>query len=301
MVVLEKMRRKFYYTKLRNFIRYKGYKNDKDYILQQYKKRFGYDLNLINPVSFNEKNNWRKLYDRKEYYTDMVDKFKVKKIIKDKVGDNHTFKLLGCWKNAKEIDFETLPDKFVLKVNHAGGVIVCRDKNTFDYKIAIEELNNNLKLDYYLPNREWPYKDVKRKIIAEEYMGENLTDYKTYCFNGEPQYIFVWDNESRINGRKPNAFFCGAYDKEWNKSEIKIGYPSKNIVVPKPEQLNELLNITRKMSENLPFVRVDCYIINGKVYVGELTFFPWSGYMKFEDPKWDIMLGGLENLEKLDG
>ena len=150
--------------------------------------------------------------------------------------------------------------------------------------------------DYFPMSREWPYKNVERKIICEQYMGENLTDYKNYCFNGKMLYSFVWKNESRADGRKPEAFFCGAYDREWKKTGIDIDYPSRTDVIDKPDCYDEMVVIAEKMSAGIPFVRVDCYIINNHVYVGEMTFFPWGGFQKFKDEYWNDYLGQLEKL-----
>lgn len=275
----------------------KPYMSDKDYIVKMYEKKFGVRPNLECPTNFNEKNNWRKLYDRNPLYTSMVDKVEIKKIIKDRIGEKYTFRLIGNWERPEDIDVLTLPNKFVLKSNHAGGVIVCRDKNNFDKKKAVKELNKILKTDYSLYGREWPYKNVKRKVLCEEYMGEDLTDFKNYCFNGKLAYTFVWENESRVDGRKPEAYFCGAYDKEWKKSGIDIDYPSKNKIVEKPENYDEMVRVCETMSEGIPFVRVDCYIINNEIYVGEMTFFPWGGFMKFKDEKWNKALGEMEVLK----
>lgn len=283
-------------SRLSELVKYRPYMNDKKYIERQYKKRFGRELDLENPRDFNEKNCWRKLYDRQDIYTRMVDKYLVKKIIEEKVGENHTFPLLGVWNNPKDINLNKLPDQFVLKANHAGGIIVCRNKKSFDLKAAIKELSSTLKIDYASHSREWPYKNVKRKIIAEKYMGENLTDYKVYCFNGKMEYTFVWENKSRIDGHKPTAYFCGAYDRTWNRSGIEIEYPSLNKVISKPDCFDEMKNIVEIMSKGIPFVRIDCYIINNCVYVGEMTFFPWSGYMKFKEEIWNKKLGDLEEL-----
>ncbi len=284
--------------KIRVILLYKPYIDDRRYIEKEYSDRLGKKPDLDNPKSFNEKNNWRKLYDRNPIYTSMVDKYMIKQVIKDKCGEGHSFPLLGVWDDARQIDFASLPEKFVLKANHAGGVIVCRDKSSFDKEKAVKELRRQQAANYYWSNREWPYKNVERKIIAEAYMGENLTDYKNYCFNGKLQYTFVWSNESRADGRKPEAFFCGAYDRQWNRTELSIDYPTKNISYPKPECYEEMVSLAEKMSEGIPFVRVDCYCINGIPYVGEMTFFPWGGFMKFKDPKWDRQLGDLLKLDR---
>lgn len=281
------------------YFMYKGFWGDKRYLTYVYKKSFGVDLNLENPKTFNEKNNWRKLYDRKDIYTDMVDKYKMKSVVNERCGEGHTFKTLGVWNNPNDIDFDELPDKFVLKANHAGGVIVCRDKSTFDTEKAIKELKQMLKLNYYIMSREWPYKNVERKIIAEEYMGENLIDYKNYCFNGKLVYTLVWKNISREDGRKPYAHFCGAYDNNWKKTNMEIDYPTFDEIIEKPDCYDLMKVVAEKMSSGIPFVRTDCYIINDHVYVGEMTFFPWGGFMKFKDEEWNEKLGDLQELPKL--
>ena len=278
------------------FFHEKPWMSDRRYIEKLYYKRFGVKPDLDNPKTFNEKNNWRKLHDRRDIYTQMVDKYRAKEFIAERCGEGHTARLLGVWDDPADIDYDTLPDKFALKPNHAGGVIVCRDKTNFDREKAVKELKSALKVNYYLGSREWPYKNVPRKVIAEEYMGENLTDYKNYCFNGKLQYTFVWSNESRADGRKPQAYFCGAYDRAWKKSEIAIDYPTKDIEYPCPDCYEQMVEIAEKLSKDIPFVRVDCYCIKGHVYIGEMTFFPWGGFMKFKDRTWDEKLGELEKL-----
>lgn len=286
----------FMKSKLIYNIRYCPRMNDEKYIRRMYKKRFGVYPDLVNPKTFNEKNNWRKLHDRQAGYTDMVDKYQLKKIVLQLCGEGHTIPLLGVWDNPEEINFELLPEKFVLKPNHAGGVIVCREKALFNRAEAVAELKQSLNLDYFSMSREWPYKNVKRKIICEQYIGENLVDYKNYCFNGKLMYTFVWKNKSREDGRKPEPFFVGAFDREWNRTDIEIDYPSLEEDCEKPACYEELVTVAEKMSAEIPFVRVDCYIINNKVYVGEMTFFPWGGFMKFKDEKWNRRLGELERL-----
>ena len=269
---------------------------DEIYISELFSHKLGYTLNLVTPKTFNEKNNWRKLNDRCEIYTQMVDKYRLKSIVEERCGSGYTIPLLGVWNDPLDIDFDALPDRFVLKPTHSGGVIVCRNKQLFDRKGAIKELKNALKENYYWASREWPYKNVPRKVIAEEYMGENLTDYKNYCFNGKLQYTFVWSNESRVDGHKPQAFFCGAYNRSWKKSEIAIDYPTKDTEYPRPDSYEQMVEIAEKLSKDIPFVRVDCYCVDGQVYVGEMTFFPWGGFMKFKDKIWDDKLGELEML-----
>lgn len=270
--------------------------DDRKYIVRKYKETFGIAPNLDKPVNFNEKNNWRKLYDRKPVYTRMVDKYQGKLLVREKTGEGNTFPLLGVWDRPEDIDFNLLPEKFVLKANHAGGIIVCRDKKTFDRDKAVEELKKQMKTDYSVRFREWAYRDVERKVICEQYMGENLTDYKNYCFNGKLLYTFVWENQSQADGTKPVATFCGAYDRDWKRSDIELGYPSSDKTIRKPESYDEMVSLAEKVAEDTLFVRVDCYNINGKAYIGEMTMYPWAGLMRFKDEKWNNRFGELEKL-----
>lgn len=277
-------------------LRYKFYMGDLKYLKLTYKKKFGKELNLENPKSFNEKNNWRKLYDRCPEYSVMADKYKMKAYVEEKCGKGHTIPLLDVWSKTEDICIDNLPDQFVLKPNHAGGVIVCKNKASFDIVKAKKELRNSLKKDYSLSSREWPYKDIERKVICEEYIDDNLIEYKNYCFNGKMLYTFVWENESRKDGRKPKPYFCGAYDRTWQNIGIEIKYPSIDKDMSCPECYEEMIDIAEKLSKEIPFVRVDCYVINGRVYVGEMTFFPWGGFMQFKDENWDFKLGELEDI-----
>ncbi len=273
------------------------FKNDKRYIGICYWLHFKRFMDWDNPCGFNEKNNWRKLYDRKQIYTDMVDKRKAKDYIASRLGEGHSFKLLYYWKNPDDIDINALPDQFVLKCNHSGGVIICRDKKNFDWEEAKALLKEGLEVDYYMLYREWPYKNVERCVVCEEYMGERLTDYKVYCFNGKPQYVFVWTNKPKEDGSKPMAFFSGAYTMDWVKDEtIRIGYLLDDTEYERPGCLEEMLRYAGKIAAGTIFLRVDCYVVDNKPYIGEMTFFPWAGFMKFEDESVNLKLGRLERL-----
>ncbi len=269
--------------------------NDRDYIMRKYKQELGVYPDLEHPKNFNEKNNWRKLNDRKDIYTLMVDKFRVKEIIEKRVGAKYMFKLLGHWDRPEDINFDSLPAKFVLKPNHSGGVLICRDKATFDRKRAIKLLKKALTRNFFILSREWPYKNVKHCIIAEEYMGEGLVDYKNYVFNGKVLYTFVWKNIPSGDG-KPKAHICGVYDRNWQRTDIEIDYPSMDIEIAKPKCYDEMVRVAEAMAKDTIFVRCDCYIIEDHPYVGEMTFFPWGGFQRFKDEKWNIYLGLLEEL-----
>ena len=293
---------RFEKSKLFFALRYRPWMSDEKYLKRMHKKHFGRELNLDSPCSFNEKNNWRKLHDRKPLYTRMVDKHQLKEVVRERCGEGYTIPSLGTWKHANDIPFDSLPDRYVLKANHAGGVIICRNNASFDRKKAKKELTESLRSDYYIRSREWPYKNVPRCILAEEYVGENLVDYKNYCFNGNLLYTLVWKNVSRADGRKPTAHFCGSYDRNWVKTDMELDYPSMpDAQIEKPEGYDEMVRIAEILSKEIPFVRVDCYILNGRVYVGEMTFFPWGGFQKFKDERWNLRLGELQKLPDLGG
>lgn len=300
--VLKKVQRRLLALPFVQKINAKAYVPDKKYVMKEYEEQFGKPMDMKHPKTFNEKNNWRKIYDRKPIYTSMADKYLLKGIIAERVGSQYAIPLLGAWDTPEEIDWNSLPDQFVLKCNHeSGSVVVCRNLQDFDRQRAVAALNKKLKTNYYHKHREWPYKNVRRKILAEEFLGDNLISYNNYCFNGKIQYTIVWKNHSRRDGFKPTIFFCGAYDRQWKRSEIELDYPSEGIEVEKPIYYEEMIHVAEKMSaKEIPFVRVDCYIIKNRVYIGEVTFFPWGGFQKFKDEKWDRMLGDMEKLPGID-
>lgn len=285
-----------YRTRFIQFLVFSGWESDARYIRRTYRDHFGLLPDLENPRNFNEKNNWRKLHDRKAVYTRMVDKYLFKLLVKERVGEEYTFPLLGHWDRPEDIDFDRLPEQFVLKPNHSGGVLICRDKKTFDQKRAIRLLKKAMKVNYFIHSREWPYKDVKRCVIAEAYMGENLCDFKNYCFNGKLLYTLVWKNVPHGDG-KPKASFCGMYDRDWKKTDMELCYPSiPSAVIEKPLCYDEMVRVAETMAKDTIFVRCDFFIINGRPYMGEMTFFPWGGFQQFKDEKWNRHLGDLEQL-----
>ena len=266
--------------------------SDKKYLELRYKTHFRENLSLQSSHMFNAKLQWLKLNDRKPEYTTMVDKYKVREYISKLIGEQYLIPLLGVWDNPDEIDFDALPEKFVLKCNHNSGLgmCICKDKNSLDINKVKKELRRGLKQDYYLTGREWPYKNVKRKIIAEQFMKSDeggLTDYKVHCFNGVPKLILVCKDRFTKTGLTEDFF-----DVEWNHLDVKR--PKQNnssTPIAKPDELDEILKLSAKLSKNIPFLRTDFYIIEGKVYFSELTFYPASGFEKFEPEKWDEILG----------
>lgn len=266
---------------------------DRIYLQLMFRLMLGEKLNLKNPKTFNEKLQWLKLYNRKPEYTTMVDKYAVKEYVAKKIGTEYIIPTLGVWNKADDIDWEKLPNQFVLKTTHGGGgcdVIICKDKSTFDREAAIKKLNNSLKSDIYRIYREWPYKDVPKCIIAEKFMTEtgsgDLKDYKFFCFNGKVKVLKI--DFDRFVEHKANY-----YDKTFKLlpfGEV-VCPPDYNVVIEKPENFEKMLQLVEILSKNIPFARVDLYNSNGKIYFGEITFFPASGFGEFIPEYWDEKLG----------
>lgn len=264
---------------------------DEFYLKCLYRGRIGKKLNLENPKTFNEKLQWLKMYNHRPEYTMMVDKYLVRDYIARKLGEEYLIPLLGVWDNPEEIDFDILPNQFVLKCNHNSGLgmCICKDKSSLDVNDVRKKLKDGLNQDYYLFNREWPYKDVTRKIICEQYMDDGsgeLKDYKFMCFNGEVKCSFVCSDRFSEEGLKVTF-----YDTNWNMMPFERHYPRASKPIEKPKSYDEMIQMARILSENIPFVRVDFYEINGRPYFGELTFFPGSGNEEFSPEEWDTTLG----------
>lgn len=266
--------------------------SDQEYLKKAFKLNMGKELNLENPQTFNEKLQWLKLYNRKPEYTVMVDKYAVKKYVADKIGEEYIIPTLGVWDKFEDIDFDVLPDQFVLKCTHdSGGLVICRDKKQLDLKKAKDKIEKSLKRDFYLTTREYPYKDVPRKIIAEKYMvdesGTELKDYKFFCFNGKVKLLFVAKDRMKEGEETKFDFF----DENFNHLPFTNGHPNSEPPYYKPENFEKMKELAEKLSTGIPHLRVDFYNINGKIYFGELTFFHWSGMVPFKPEEWDYKLG----------
>lgn len=271
--------------------------SDKQFLKKLYKAKLGENLDLRNPLTFTEKMNWLKLYDRRPEYTLMADKYAVREYIAGKIGEEYLVPLLGVWDNADDIDFSLLPEKFVLKCNHNSDVVICTDKSTINEKEVKDKLNKQLKDNYYLHKREWPYKNIPRKIICEKYMentnGEELFDYKLFCFNGEVKLIQL--NSGRFSG----DFRADHYDINWKHTDLVIGkYPMRGDIFSKPPCFEEMVDIASKLSLGIPHLRVDFNYWDNKLYFGELTFFESAGFMKMSPESWDELLGSWIELPK---
>ena len=259
-------------------------------------------LNLKNPQTMNEKLQWLKLHDRQPKYTNMVDKYMVREYIKDILGEEYLIPLLGVWDSPDEIDFDALPDRFVLKCNHnsGGGMCICKDKSKLDIPKVKEGLRRGLAQDYYLRVREWPYKNVKRRIIAEKYMtdapgSKDFTDYKFFCFNGHVDSVMCC--YERSSGNTKFYFFDRNWElKRYNKRGIEA---PEGFTMPKPENMDKMFEIAEKLSADVgaPFLRVDLYNSCGQIYFGELTFFPDSGFDANVLPKTDLYWGNMIDLK----
>lgn len=283
---------------LKIFIRFFNWLPDKQYLKIRFNLQMGYKLNLENPSTFQEKLQWLKLYDYKKEYTTLVDKKAVKKYVAGIIGDNYIIPTLGEWDNFESINFSQLPEKFVLKTTHGGGgggVVICTDKTNFDYDKSKRILNESLENSIYQRCKEKPYKNVPRKIIAEKYINSSsgdLYDYKFFCFDGKPKFFKI--DFSRFIDHHANY-----YNLNWNllpfgESDLKTD-PLFNPI--KPENFSEMVEIAKKLSEGFKFIRVDLYNVNGKIYFGELTFYPASGFGPFSSHEWDIKIGNMLNLQ----
>lgn len=264
--------------------------SDEAFLKIKFKMLMGYKLNLNEPKTFNEKLQWLKLHDRNPEYTMLVDKYEVKKYVAEKVGAKYIIPTLGVWDRAEDIDFDSLPEQFVLKCTHdSGSVIICRDKQHFSRNAAISKLHKALQKNLYYYGREWPYKNVKPRIIAEKYMedesGYELKDYKVFTFNGEPKIIQV--DFGRYNGRHCRNF----YNLNWKYMDMEILYPADaSVKIERPQKLDEMLQLSRKLATG-PHVRIDLYSIRNRIYFGEMTFYHGNGFEEFRPFEWDLKFG----------
>lgn len=277
-----------------------GFIPTKLWISWRFKQRVGYKMDWKNPKTFNQKLQWLKVYDRKPIYTTMVDKYEAKKYVADIIGDEYIIPTLGVWNDFDDIDFDTLPDQFVLKCTHdSGGLVIVRDKAKFDKEAARKKLKSALKKNPYTVDREWPYKNVKPRIIAEKYMEDTTTqelrDYKIFTFDGVAKALFVATDRSSETEETKFDFF----DMEYRHLDIRNGHPNAAVPPAKPETFEEMKELAQKLSQNIPHLRVDFYEVDGKAYFGELTFSHWSGMTPFEPEKWDKTFGSWIKLPEI--
>lgn len=267
--------------------------SDKTNISWMYYASFGRCLNLKTPTTFNEKIQWLKLYDRNPLYTLLVDKSAVKEYVGEKIGTQYVIPSYGVWDHFDDINFDLLPNQFVLKTTHDGGgdgVIICTNKEELNTDDARQRINKSLKRDVYKNLREWPYKNVPHRILAEQLLlndGQPIQDYKIHCFNGEPKFILVCKDRYESSGLTEDFFDCG-----WNHIPVRRPkHPNSNTPVEVPEELGQMLDLSRQLSVGIPFVRTDFYLVNHKIFFGEMTFYPTSGYTAFVPDEYDTIIG----------
>lgn len=265
----------------------------------RYLRKMGKWLDLDNPVTFNEKLQWLKAYDHNPLYTSIVDKQEVKKIIADKIGSEYIIPTLAVYERPEDIDWEKLPERFVLKCTHdSGGVVVCKEKDQLDRKKALKKLSKHYKRNYYYNKREWPYKNIKPRIIAEAYMEDRdgsgeLKDYKFFCFDGVPKMLFVASDRHKKTETKFDFF-----DMDFKHLPIINGHPNSDVPPQKPASFEQMKKLAAELSAGFPHVRVDLYEIEGKIYFGEMTLYHYSGTVPFEPEIWDTTMGEWLKLPK---
>lgn len=272
--------------------------SDKLFLKLQYRANVGKKLNLAQPHTFNEKLQWLKLNNRDALFTEMVDKYAVRKFVAEKIGEDYLVPLIGVWDNANQIDFESLPHQFVLKCNHdSGSVIICKNKDQLNKDEIIAKLNQKLECDMFYWSREWPYKNIEKKIICEKYMKdqhfETLNVFKIFNFNNGEQIIQVIQND------KTPEESIDYFDPNWNRLELRQNFPNSIVPLSKPKTLNTMLVLAEKLSEGFPFLRTDFYEIDGRIYFSEFTFFSDAGMGKFTPEEWDNELGKRIDITKI--
>lgn len=267
---------------------------DRVYISMKFRKNVGTWPNLRNPKTFNEKLQWLKLHDTDPVFTDMVDKYAVKKIITDKIGGQYVIPAYGVWDSFDEIDFDQLPDRFVLKTTHdCGGVVIC-DKENLDRAAVKSFLERHQKMNYFYEAREKPYKNARPKILAEAFAGEpgsTLVVYKVLCFHGEPRIIQV------IQDDKTKKETIDYFDAQWNLMPFRQNYPNSPEHMPRPQKLEQMLALSKALSQDRPFIRVDWYEVAGELKFSEYTFYSDAGWAAFHPACWDEKLGSWIHLQ----
>lgn len=264
--------------------------SDKMFLRMYFWCNLGYKLNLKSPRTFNEKLNWLKIYNKHPEYSKLVDKKEAKEYTASIVGDKYIIPTLAVYDKVEDIDFEKLPKQFVLKCTHdSGGVVVCKDKSILDKGAAIRKLKKGLRSNFFTITREYPYNNVKPRIIAEQYMEDEtgeLRDYKFFCFNGEPKYMLL------VSGRQAGNKRFDYFDLNWNHLPVHdVGCPGAERLPAKPDNFEEMIFIAKKLSKGMTHVRVDLYNINCKIFFGELTFFDGSGLSVYDPREWDFKFG----------
>ncbi|MBQ8880916.1 MAG: glycosyl transferase [Oscillospiraceae bacterium] len=258
------------------------------YLKLLYRIKTGRKLHLKRPKTYSEKINWLKVYDRNPLYTRLVDKYEVRDYVEKKIGNQYLIPLLGVWDTFEEIDFAALPEKFVLKCTHDfGSVAIVEDKDSMNREEVRKMINDELKYNFYYRGREWAYKDVKPRVIAETFMSdgkERLTDYKFFCFGGKVKFMFI------ATGRGSDLRF-DFFSRDFQHLDVTNGVPNADVVPEKPRLYDKMIEIAEKLSEGIDNVRVDLYEIENKIYFSEMTFYHNGGMVAFDPYEADVQLG----------
>lgn len=280
--------------RLMDFLQFLRFIPDKPFLKLEYRFLTGKKLNLKNPETYNEKLQYLKLYDRRPVYTQMADKLGMRDFVKERLGEGHTVPLLGVWDRPQDIDFDKLPDAFVLKCNHdSKGLIICRDKSSLNKEQAVKTLAKSMKRNMFWAAREWPYKNIKPKVFAEPLI-ENLREFQVFCFGGEPKIIYFLEKDE-IGSLREDFF-----DMDFNPIDMSDGYPRASVTPQKPSNFEEIKRIASLMSADCPQLRVDFMLSGSELFVGELTFFNLAGYAKIRPDRWNYELGAMIELPKAD-
>ena len=282
-------------SKAFSFLDHRGmfdFLDDKLYLELSYRAVFGKKLDLVNPKTYSEKLQWLKLYDHRPEYSSMVDKYEVKRYVSERIGAEHVIPTLGVWDSFDQIDFSLLPNQFVLKCTHdSGGLVICKDKESFDVRKAENKIRKSLQHNYFLSGREWPYKNVKPRILAETYMEDpedmELRDYKFFAFDGEVKALFIATDRGDQSKETKFDFF----DADFVHLPLTNGHPNAQKCPHKPACFDEMKHYASLLSKDIPQARIDFYEVRGKVYFGEITFCHWSGFKPFDPPEWDLRFG----------
>lgn len=274
--------------------------SDKKFLDLCFDYYLGKKINWDDPQTYNEKLQWLKIYDRQDRYTKMVDKYEAKNYVKNIIGQEYIIPTIGIYDKFEDINFDKLPQQFVMKCTHdSGGLVICKDKNKLNLKETKKKIDKCLKVNYFNCWKEWPYRNVKPRIIIEKYMSnsdsEGINDYKFFCFNGKVKLLFIATDRVREDEETKFDF----YDENFNHLPIKNGHPNAIIPPSKPINFEKMKKLAEILSTDIPHLRVDFYEINGKIYFGELTFSHWAGMVPFEPEEYDLILGNWIDIKKI--
>ena len=282
--------------------------SDKAFLRHAYEAETMRKLNLENPILFAEKLQWLKLHDRCDFYVDYVDKYKMREIIEEKYGKEYLIPLIGVYDSENSIPWDELPEQFVIKCSHGSGCnVICKDKKNLDIEKTKKQLHDWMNKNWYYYGREWPYKNIKPRIVIEKFVKDDsqkddLTDYKFYCFEGVPTYCQVIGDRHDEKGE--SVYYIDFYDRNWNKTEFTgfhapgKPFPHRPYNVPKPKSYDDMVKIANELSAGTHYVRVDFYEINGEAKFGEFTLYPMSGFGEFFPEEWNERLGSFINIDR---